>query len=306
MNYGAVLSCIGIDIGDSLPPQSIVELKSQVRSKCPNLLGDDKLNSLKYIEVCQWLSFAVSIKGPDDLALLDSSLRTKSYLVGNRHSLADVTLYVILHSMDFKSYPFICRWFDHIQHICGKTSGLPLYSLSKFPTIFPIQVVTSAAVVTTAPTAAVPSSAEKDEKKGDAKKASEAAAINKEPEGEKKEKAPKSKAATSNSTAAAPAAASASATTDADDLDPSKLDIRVGLVVKCWDHPESEKLLCEEIDLGEGSTRLIASGLRAFYKSSDLQGRHVMVLSNLKERAIANFKSNVQLNPMYHHHKKIK
>ncbi len=74
-------------------------------------------------------------------------------------------------------------------------------------------------------------------------------------------------------------------------MDPSKLDIRVGHVVRCWDHPDSDKLLCEEVDLGEGSTRMIASGIRAFYSAADLQGRKVLVLANLKERSIAGFKS---------------
>ena len=38
--------------------------------------------------------------------------------------------------------------------------------------------------------------------------------------------------------------------TDEGALNPSNLDLRVGVIKKCWDHPESEKLLCEEIDLG--------------------------------------------------------
>lgn len=52
-------------------------------------------------------------------------------------------------------------------------------------------------------------------------------------EGSKKAQAP----------AAAPAATS--------EGDPSKLDMRVGVIVKAWEHPDSEKLFCEEIDLGE-------------------------------------------------------
>jgi methionine--tRNA ligase beta chain len=77
-----------------------------------------------------------------------------------------------------------------------------------------------------------------------------------------------------------------------EDLDPSKLDIRVGLVTKCWAHPESDKLLCEEIDLGEGAVRQIASGLRPHYGPQEFEGRKVLVLSNLKERSIGGFKSN--------------
>ena len=77
-----------------------------------------------------------------------------------------------------------------------------------------------------------------------------------------------------------------------DDLDPSKLDVRVGFVQRCWIHAESEKLLCEEIDLGEGEPRQIASGLRPHYTAEDLTCRMVLVLCNLKPRAIAGFQSN--------------
>ncbi len=42
----------------------------------------------------------------------------------------------------------------------------------------------------------------------------------------------------------------------------TKLDIRVGHIVRAWPHPESSKLYCEEIDVGEGAPREIASGLQ--------------------------------------------
>lgn len=37
---------------------------------------------------------------------------------------------------------------------------------------------------------------------------------------------------------------------------------------------------------------MIASGLRAFYTSEEMQGRRVIVLANLKARNIGGFKSN--------------
>lgn len=83
------------------------------------------------------------------------------------------------------------------------------------------------------------------------------------------------------------------------DSDPSKLDFRVGVVVKCWEHPEAEKLLCEEIDLGEANVRTIASGLKAHYNASDMVGRRVIVLANLKDRTMVGFKSQVQNGRYY-------
>ena len=44
-----------------------------------------------------------------------------------------------------------------------------------------------------------------------------------------------------------------------------RLELRVGKILEAWPHPESDKLWCEKIDVGEPEPRLIASGLRAFY-----------------------------------------
>ena len=77
------------------------------------------------------------------------------------------------------------------------------------------------------------------------------------------------------------------------ELTVSALDIRVGKIVKAWEHESSDKLWCEEVDVGEETPRKIASGLRAFYKSSDeLQDRHVLVLCNLKARNLGGFPSH--------------
>jgi len=76
-------------------------------------------------------------------------------------------------------------------------------------------------------------------------------------------------------------------------IDVSKLDIRVGVINKAWEHEEADKLFCEEIDLGEESgPRQIASGLRAYYKLEDLEGQRVLVLANLKSRKLMGFPSH--------------
>ena len=78
-----------------------------------------------------------------------------------------------------------------------------------------------------------------------------------------------------------------------DAIDISKLDIRVGVIKKAWEHEEAEKLFCEEIDVGdEEGPRLIASGLRAHYSVDDLPGQRVLVLANLKARKMMGFSSH--------------
>lgn len=72
----------------------------------------------------------------------------------------------------------------------------------------------------------------------------------------------------------------------------SALDIRVGQITKVWEHPEADKLYCEEIDLGEGEPRSIASGLRPYLTPEDMLGKKVLVLCNLKERKLVGFPSH--------------
>jgi glutamyl-tRNA synthetase len=70
------------------------------------------------------------------------------------------------------------------------------------------------------------------------------------------------------------------------------LDIRVGRITKVWEHPEADKLYCEEIDVGEDEPRLVASGLRPYLKPEDMEGRLVLVLCNLKARKLVGFPSH--------------
>jgi len=72
----------------------------------------------------------------------------------------------------------------------------------------------------------------------------------------------------------------------------SALDIRVGKIIKAWEHESAEKLYCEEIDVGEDKPRQIASGLRPFYKLDEMQNRTVLVLCNLKPMNLVGFPSH--------------
>ncbi len=46
-----------------------------------------------------------------------------------------------------------------------------------------------------------------------------------------------------------------------EDVNVSKLDIRVGKIMKCERHPDADGLYVEQIDLGEGKLRQVCSGL---------------------------------------------
>ena len=78
-----------------------------------------------------------------------------------------------------------------------------------------------------------------------------------------------------------------------DDLHPmSKVDIRVGKVVSIEPNPEGDKLYNEEIDIGNGEIRKIASGLRGRVDINDLKDSLVVVIANLKKRNLKGWPSH--------------
>ena len=229
----------------------------QAASDC---IGEKKSSGPRSSEISQWISLARTLK-VSDMPGLEKSLATKSYLVGNSISVADAAVYVALMTKggDVSGYNNITRFVLHIQNNVKAVPGVKALSSTTRPTIIPTKLMTSTSVSASAPKKDETSSSASDDNKdkGDGKKDSK----------EKKEKKEKDTASSSS----APASASASA-----DLNPSLLDIRVGEVVKCWNHPDSDKLLCEEVDLGESSgPRNIASGIRQFYTAEQLMGKKV-------------------------------
>mmetsp|Transcript_8687 Transcript_8687/g.10718 ORF Transcript_8687/g.10718 Transcript_8687/m.10718 type:complete len:163 (+) Transcript_8687:2838-3326(+) len=70
------------------------------------------------------------------------------------------------------------------------------------------------------------------------------------------------------------------------------MDLRVGKIVEVWKHPESEKLYCEKIDIGNGEIRSIASGLQQFVPIEQMQDAHVVVICNLRQKKLGGFPSH--------------
>lgn len=93
--------------------------------------------------------------------------------------------------------------------------------------------------------------------------------------------------------AAAAAAASNNNDNQQDQPDICKLEFKVGVITKVWNHPEADKLYCEEIDVGEETgVRQIASGLRPHFTLEQMQGQRLLVVSNLKAKNLVKFKSH--------------
>lgn len=74
-----------------------------------------------------------------------------------------------------------------------------------------------------------------------------------------------------------------------------KLDLRAGTILDVGDHPDADKLYLMKVGIGEEEPRQIVAGLKAFYSKEDLQGRKVIVVSNLKPAKIRGIKSTGML-----------
>ena len=109
----------------------------------------------------------------------------------------------------------------------------------------------------------------------------------------------------------------------------TKIELKVGKIVKVWNHETADRLFCEEIDIGvqkiylnlpvfiiyyyyyyyyyyfhyylfiilfynfsgEATPRPIASGLREFYTLDEMLNKYVVVVCNLKEAKMKGFES---------------
>jgi methionine--tRNA ligase beta chain len=70
------------------------------------------------------------------------------------------------------------------------------------------------------------------------------------------------------------------------------LDIRVGRISNVTDHEKDDKLFCMEVNVGEEEPRKIASGLRSVMSATELEGRVVLVVCNVKPRKFGKFESH--------------
>jgi methionine--tRNA ligase beta chain len=65
----------------------------------------------------------------------------------------------------------------------------------------------------------------------------------------------------------------------------AKLELRVATVVECKAHPNADKLLVLQIDLGT-ERRQICAGLRQHYQPEQLVGKQIVVVANLAPRTM--------------------
>ncbi len=74
----------------------------------------------------------------------------------------------------------------------------------------------------------------------------------------------------------------------------SALDLRVGTVSEVQVHPNADRLLVLQVDMGDHQRQLVA-GLKQWYQPEDLVGKAVVVLVNLQPRTMRGVESQGML-----------
>ncbi|MCH8147361.1 MAG: methionine--tRNA ligase subunit beta [Planctomycetes bacterium] len=62
-----------------------------------------------------------------------------------------------------------------------------------------------------------------------------------------------------------------------------KIKMRVGRVIEAAVHPNADKLLVLQVDLGDEKRQIVA-GLKAHYQPEDLVGKNLIIVANLAPR----------------------
>eukprot|EP00884_Botryococcus_braunii_P011222 jgi/Botrbrau1/200/Bobra.0022s0180.1 len=251
------------------------------------------------------------------LSQVDQQLLTRTFLLGNSITLADLVLFAAL-ARAVANFPLaqvdrfvnLVRWYDYLQNAVD-TEGLFPKSVFQKPSL--------------KPPPPLPAPAPKPEKgagealkpKADGAKAKGAdSAAGQAPTASASESgtapagpatpAPSAAAPSAEASAAASAASQGSTTgkkgkkekgggaaaaaaapagnAKAGEGEPTvdALDLRVGQITAIRLHPNAESLYLEDIDLGEEKPRQVISGLVKFVPIEQMQGRKVVVVANLK------------------------
>lgn len=75
----------------------------------------------------------------------------------------------------------------------------------------------------------------------------------------------------------------------------ARVELRVGRVVEARPHPNADKLLLLQVDLGEETPRQVVAGIKAHYAPESLVGRNIVVVANLAPAMLRGESSNGML-----------
>ncbi|THH27988.1 hypothetical protein EUX98_g6201 [Antrodiella citrinella] len=263
------------------------------------------------VEVADWIDkiSAGEVVKPENLKDLESQLTSRTYIVNNYLTAADVALYGALHPVlsqlqppQYYSHPAVTRYFDHIQNrpSVRKAAESLASAFSLVP--FDLEGAPKLERKTDPPkekkkpappaegAAPKAASAKKEKKEAPAAQAQAETAKSEEAgtsgKAQKKEKKEKKPAANDggNKKAAEPA--------DAGEPVPSMIDLRVGKIIDVKVHPDADGLYIEQIDFGEETgPRTVVSGLVKYVPIENMRDKYLIGVCNLKPANMRGVKS---------------
>jgi methionyl-tRNA synthetase len=74
----------------------------------------------------------------------------------------------------------------------------------------------------------------------------------------------------------------------------SKVQLRVGRVIEAHDHPNADKLIVLQVDIGT-EKRQMCAGLKGHYTPQQLVGKNLVIVTNLAPRKMRGIDSNGML-----------
>ncbi len=75
----------------------------------------------------------------------------------------------------------------------------------------------------------------------------------------------------------------------------SRIDLRVGKIVKAEPIPKSTKLIKLTIDIGDNQLKTAVAGIAPYYKAEDLEGTLISVIVNLAPRKVMGVTTEVMI-----------
>jgi methionine--tRNA ligase beta chain len=251
--------------------KEICELISKLTGQYKNLIGDNETQAHSNFEFIQYIKQQKDNKAR--LQFLNSHLTLNTFCNGYHATISDLYAFASvlqgilqLTDEDKLTHSNVVRWAHHIQNLKGLKDSLAKQKLAVMLPFEPLYLEADTAK-------AVDPKEAKKQKKEDAA----AGAKDTKPKEDKKKVGEPKKAEGDDSHAI------------------SKLDLRVGKIVNIFVNTESEKLYNEEIDIGNGEIRKIASGLKNKVPIEKLKDSLVVVLCNLKARALCGWTSHGML-----------
>ncbi|EJU03255.1 nucleic acid-binding protein [Dacryopinax primogenitus] len=262
-------------------------------------------------EVVEWTTKVSqgAVSSGDGLKTLESTLTSRTFLVGNELTAADVAVYASLYPIlskrtpqEYYSQPSITRYFDHLQHLSSVAAASKAANLS--PVTFDLDhmppLERAAAPVKEKKPKAPAASEQPPVEVAPQAPAAQAKESQPAEEGEKTGKADKKDKKKKEAKEGAAAAggkggkAPAAAPEDSEPA-PSMIDLRVGHILSVKRHPDADSLYVEQIDVGEPEPRTVCSGLVHYIPIEQVENRDVIVVCNLKPVTMRGVKSFAML-----------